>query len=112
MGLWSSKPVPYSDVCSICLEPRPDEIITKKHKQNFVITKCNHIFHKECLELVLLTSNECPICRTNLTESDIKKKKYKYVATIEEPLNPPSAFLTDDYFIPETEEDLETLTFR
>ena len=109
MGLWSSKPVPYSDVCSVCLEPRPDEIITKKHKQNFVITKCNHIFHKECLELVLLTSTECPICRTILTESDIKKKKYKYVATIEEPLNTPSAFLTDDYLSESM--DFDTLVF-
>ena len=74
MGLWSSKSVPYSDVCSVCLEPRPDEIITIKHKQNFIITKCNHIFHKECLELVLTNRDECPICRTKLIEFDIKKK--------------------------------------
>jgi hypothetical protein len=112
MGLWSSKPVPYSDVCSICLEPRPDEIKTKKHKRNFVITKCKHIFHKECLELVMSERTTCPICRTELGDSDVSKKKYKYVATIEEPLNIPASYLTDDYFMSESEEDFETLAFR
>ena len=63
MGLWSSKPVPYSDVCSICLEPRPDEIKSERHRRNFVITSCDHMFHRECLEQALIKSKLCPMCR-------------------------------------------------
>ena len=85
MGLWSSKPVPYSDVCSICLEPRPDEIKSERHRRNFVITSYDHMFHRECLEQALIKSNLCPICRVNLVISpEIKVKKYKYDDVINE----------------------------
>ena len=52
--------------CAICLE---------EFKRNDIIKefyKCKHIFHKECLKSWLKRSNECPLCKHDLTE-DIKK---------------------------------------
>ena len=44
------------DVCSICLEEfKYDEELKK--------LKCDHIFHKDCLEPWLTNNNKCPICR-------------------------------------------------
>ena len=44
------------DVCSICLEEfKYDEELKK--------LKCDHIFHKDCLEPWLNNNNKCPICR-------------------------------------------------
>ena len=111
MGLWSSKPVPYSDVCSVCLEPRPDEIKTWREKQYFIKADCNHIFHKECLEKVLLQDNLCPVCRKSISDVDMKKKKYKYDSTIETEETLPLAYLTDGYFTNEQEDEYDTLRF-
>ena len=44
------------DICSICLEEfKYDEELKK--------LKCDHIFHKDCLEPWLNNNNKCPICR-------------------------------------------------
>jgi len=44
------------DICSICLEEfKYDEELKK--------LKCDHIFHKGCLEPWLNKNNKCPICR-------------------------------------------------
>lgn len=44
-----------SDECPICLE----ELKTKKCVQ----TKCNHIYHEECMKVSLESSLKCPMCR-------------------------------------------------
>ena len=47
------------DVCSICLEEfKYDEELKK--------LKCDHIFHKDCLEPWINNNNKCPICRANI----------------------------------------------
>ena len=54
--------------CAICLE---------EFKRNDIIKefyKCKHIFHKECLKSWLKRSNECPLCKHDLTE-DINKMR-------------------------------------
>jgi hypothetical protein len=43
-------------MCSICLE---DEVHDNLHK-----TTCNHVYHKNCIDRWLQTSNTCPYCRT------------------------------------------------
>ena len=44
--------------CSICLE-----VGNKK----FVKTNCGHIFHKSCIDEWNLRSNNCPMCRKDLS---------------------------------------------
>ena len=41
--------------CSICYE-----LIDTNNNQ---ILKCNHVFHKECINKWLKKNNKCPICR-------------------------------------------------
>ena len=55
--------------CPICLEP----ISTDKK-----ILKCNHTFHKDCVNRWLLNHDTCPMCRgvINYIEGKIKRKKY------------------------------------
>lgn len=45
------------DKCPICLDA-----IKKEH---CAITKCGHVFHKECIKkfLVSTNTNKCPVCR-------------------------------------------------
>ena len=52
--------------CAICLEEFQRNDIIKE------FYKCKHIFHKECLKNWLKRSNECPLCKYDLTE-DINK---------------------------------------
>lgn len=44
--------------CSICYE--------KILKTNTAITKCNHLFHLECITKWALKNNTCPLCRFRL----------------------------------------------
>ena len=46
--------------CPICL----DEIKEK----NFSVTGCGHKFHTTCLITSIKTNNNCPLCRTQITE--------------------------------------------
>ena len=46
-------------MCSICLEYIID-------KQSCNVTKCNHQYHKRCLNKWLRVGNTCPYCRTEL----------------------------------------------
>jgi len=47
-----------NDTCSICLEPL---------KNNIIITKCNHVFHKKCIIRIINNHhNKCPLCRNRL----------------------------------------------
>ena len=46
--------------CAVCLSPFKCETLLK-------VTKCNHIFHKECLKEAKHKNASCPLCRTELT---------------------------------------------
>ncbi len=46
--------------CSICIENILDE--------DKDITKCTHVFHKECIKKWLESNNTCPSCKTELKE--------------------------------------------
>ena len=47
------------DVCSICLEEF-------EYNQELKKLKCNHIFHKECLESWINDKKICPLCRCDI----------------------------------------------
>ena len=51
---------PEKENCPICLE----EIKEK----NFSVTDCGHKFHTTCLITCIKTNNNCPLCRTQITE--------------------------------------------
>lgn len=46
--------------CTICLE----KVVLRD--EEYIITKCNHNFHKKCLNNWTRIKNNCPSCRTNL----------------------------------------------
>tara|TARA_B110000902_G_scaffold261494_2_gene336379 strand:+ start:49 stop:405 length:357 start_codon:yes stop_codon:yes gene_type:complete len=45
--------------CSICLEEY-------KINEKIMILDCDHIYHKECINLWLNENHNCPICRENI----------------------------------------------
>lgn len=51
-----------NDICSICLDNLYDE---EEHKEIIKI-KCNHMFHKECLEPWLRKQRNCPLCKNKI----------------------------------------------
>jgi len=51
--------------CCICM----DDIDCDVYK-----TKCNHHFHKECMESWLKNSSTCPICRSQVGSKVVKQK--------------------------------------
>ena len=51
------------ECCVICL---------MEEKENLVKLSCQHVFHKECIRRWLLNSNNCPVCRINLREPNIR----------------------------------------
>lgn len=48
--------------CHICLE---------ELRQRLVASPCGHIFHDACILQALQVSNQCPICRRYVQESDV-----------------------------------------
>ena len=58
----------YIKYCSICLEK------INKCGKNITLNKCNHTFHKKCLDKWVIQNNSCPNCRT---EVNLKKNIYK-----------------------------------
>ncbi len=46
--------------CSICLE-------NYEKKDSITLTKCSHLFHKECLTKWYDKNKNCPMCRTEFT---------------------------------------------
>jgi hypothetical protein len=47
------------DTCSICMD-------NSNTVDKFFITKCNHIFHRKCVNKAVLTKPACPLCRGKL----------------------------------------------
>ena len=63
------------DDCSICLEPNSD-----------IITKCEHVFHRACIEKCIkeaVAGSTCPLCRAPLQRSDLFEQ-----SALEEPDKP------------------------
>lgn len=51
-------PYCYNDECAICLESFSDGILSR------VLTACNHVYHKDCIDEWLSKGEYCcPICR-------------------------------------------------
>ena len=55
-------PEEENDICSICLEKYFDEENLKK----VVKLKCNHLFHKECIDSWIRINKNCPMCKSVL----------------------------------------------
>jgi len=47
-----------NDNCSICFEKLTDDILG--------VTKCNHIYHHNCIKQWLINNKTCPLCRTSI----------------------------------------------
>jgi hypothetical protein len=52
----------HKDICAICLN----------NNGTFIKTVCNHEFHKDCLNEWIKYKENCPICRQNLENFDLK----------------------------------------
>ena len=57
-------PLVFDDDCCICME----EIHTDGMK-----TKCNHGFHKKCINKWLKNDSRCPLCRTQVGKTITKQ---------------------------------------
>lgn len=56
-------------MCSICLSPFEDgDSLAKSVEAD--CTKCEHMFHYDCLEKWLMRKNNCPVCRRDLLFND------------------------------------------
>ena len=47
--------------CVICYSP-----IDTRNPRRYMLSPCDHLFHRECLEQWMEVKMECPICRKNL----------------------------------------------
>jgi hypothetical protein len=52
------------ELCSICLEPLYDKEDLENNKP-VISLKCNHMFHKECLDPWVINHKCCPLCKRN-----------------------------------------------
>jgi hypothetical protein len=53
----------------------------KPHYKNLIVTKCNHIFCRSCLQLWLLKDNkECPLDRAPLLDMNTEEGKKEYTS--------------------------------
>ena len=50
------------DTCSICLDS--NFVDSETDGKRIFITKCNHIYHFDCIYRWVLVNNSCPFCRT------------------------------------------------
>jgi len=60
-----------SQPCSIChqeIEP---------HRQAYMITPCDHLYHEECLSTWLNYKMECPICRSTLPAVEVSYRRQR-----------------------------------
>jgi len=56
------------ETCSICL--------SEINEDNIGVTKCGHIYCYDCLKMSMTTYNNCPLCKSKLTENDIFMLSY------------------------------------
>ena len=66
-----------SDICSICLDSY--FVFSTTHQKRKFITKCNHVYHYDCIYRWAQQNNSCPTCRTpDLIEEFIFNFFYDY----------------------------------
>lgn len=58
------------EICQIC-KNRKDEKI-----ECLIIVKCNHSFHRACIENFLSHNNACPVCNLSCELEDLKRVSY------------------------------------
>ena len=51
-----------NDACSICL----DELYSDENGDDIIQIKCNHMFHKRCLDDWIEQQKNCPLCKVEL----------------------------------------------
>lgn len=56
-----------SDICFICNQRMNEKI------ECLIIVRCNHAYHRACIENSLSKSNICPICNASCELSDLQK---------------------------------------
>jgi hypothetical protein len=49
--------------CSICLEAFQEDESMRE------LAECQHVFHRSCVDLWLLRSSDCPLCKTKVKET-------------------------------------------
>jgi len=52
-----------TSLCAVCLSPLCKIVVVE--------TKCKHVFHQQCLEEAKARIAKCPLCRTELSPSNI-----------------------------------------
>tara|TARA_B100000780_G_scaffold140249_2_gene98213 strand:+ start:921 stop:1451 length:531 start_codon:yes stop_codon:yes gene_type:complete len=63
------------DACSICLDS--NFVDSDTHENRKFITKCNHVYHHDCIYRWAQRNNSCPTCRTtNLIDEFINYNYY------------------------------------
>ena len=51
-----------NDTCSICL----DELYSDENQDEIIQIRCNHMFHKKCLDEWIRQKKTCPLCKVEL----------------------------------------------
>ena len=77
MGITCTKLSPINDnVCCICLETVPDNIITRGDKKlYFNPACCKGIMHRKCCKEILKKKDPCPLCRGNIYTGEPEKEE-------------------------------------
>ena len=65
-----------SETCSICLDSNFVDSTT--HDKRKFITKCNHVFHHDCIYRWAQQNNSCPTCRTGNLIDEFIIMNYNY----------------------------------
>lgn len=54
-------PVSYNYIIDYC------ELCDDKENDVYIVTNCNHVFHKRCMCIYLKKKRKCPICAKSVT---------------------------------------------
>lgn len=58
-------PVSTGETCTICMTP----MVTADMRNQQVSLRCNHSFHRDCIEQWFRQSPRCPMCRNDIREA-------------------------------------------